>query len=228
MKPINYLFYFITLLPCGMKAQRTTAQSYSIAGYVTDSLTDKSITGAFAELLIKGLPASNTKTDNGGHFQLRNSKPVAFQIRITLNGYNTYTSSIKEMNPSIINYNLGKISLLANTNGKPPDNTKPVTPPPAKVIIPTTEFLQQKMKNTSYVLTKGGYTLFYALNPDLKDKTEVPSDHKIVYPTLPQFQPVKRMFKKRFKKDKKRNEPYIYVKNDLHSYFFEGAPVAIS
>jgi hypothetical protein len=170
-------------------------QEFSIIGLVIDSSDQKRLPAAKVELLISENSLKTVLTNSDGYFNLNFSKLQAFRIRVSLDGYRIYTSSLTEVNPSTKNISLGTISL-----------SKIITD-----IISTREFVTQNLINIHYVTTEGAYILFYALNPDLKEKSEVPRSYKRIYPSLPKFQPVKRIFKKRFKKDKKRDEPYIYA-----------------
>jgi hypothetical protein len=164
---------------------------------------------ATVELLTRNKVILATTTNSSGQFDLNPDKIVAFQLRISLSGYSTVTTRITEVNPSVSTYHLGSIGLLR----------RPIPQPVSKH-----QFLQQKFTTSKILATKGAYNLFYALNPELKEKTEVPSNYKIVYPTLPKFRPVKKRFNKRFKKDKKRDEPFIYTtKGEGHNYFQEVA-----
>jgi hypothetical protein len=49
------------------------------------------------------------------------------------------------------------------------------------------------------------------MNPGLRNKDNVPSNYSIKYPVLPKFKSFRKAFNKRYKKDKKRNGPYIYT-----------------
>lgn len=168
--------------------------NYTISGNIADSFTKKALAGAKVELLVDGGTATVATSNSDGHFSLRFSKPQTFQLRVGLDGYHTYMSASRQINLSQPNYDAGTILLT-----------------PAGRIISTDTLIQNKMVTMGYVPTKGATDLFYALNPELKGQSTVPANYTVKYPELPKFKPTKKKFNKRYKKDKKRNGPYIYT-----------------
>jgi len=195
MKPFKQLMIVLVSMPMMLISKAQVSQQYSVSGYIKDSATQQPLSGAKIELLFSGKSAGSTLSAKDGHFDIQISKLQAFGLRVSLKGYNSYSSGIIAVASYTHTYNIGEISLAK----------------PRVIMISKVELVNQKLNALHYLPTDGAYTLFYALNPVLRNKTEVPADYKIIYPILPKFKPVKRTFRKRFKKDKKKEEPYIYT-----------------
>ena len=120
---------------------------------------------------------------------------------MTLDKYRSYTSALTKFNRTQLSYNLGTIALSPTSTGSNATAT----------IVNKDTLIHTKMIALGYVPTQGAKNLFYAMNPGLRDKNEIPSNYLIKYPVLPKFKSFRKAFNKRYKKDKKRNGPYIYT-----------------
>jgi hypothetical protein len=219
----------IVLLPVIFSQQPTSRRAtsyYTVKGQVIDAETGKGIRGSRLRvaLIVGNKKILSPTPDMEGLFQMQLYKPTPFQVMVSSTEYYTYTTPVTSVQAGTFNYNVGIIRLRKINSDIKPDTTS--KPTPVKVAnIETTHFVQQKLMSNHYLPTKGAYDLYYALNPELRGKTEVPSNYTIRYPQLPNFRKTKRLFKKRFKKDKKRNEPYVYVWNWHQNQHVENEPV---
>jgi len=182
------------------------SQEFIISGTIVESATNSPLMGVSVDLMVKNASVQRVTTKEGGRFQFQSQKALTFQIRINFTGYQLYSSST--VTTSSRNTDMGVISLVKNET-KPPDNGPRI--PANKIKIPREKFVEQKLTSLKYLPTKGSRNFFYALNPALRDSIEVPSDYKVRYPTLPSFRSTKKKFNKQFKRDKKKDGPYIYA-----------------
>jgi hypothetical protein len=153
--------------------------------------------------MIRNRSTTADTTTSDGNFNIAYSKMDNFKLRISLKGYQPFTTSDNEFSARTAEYNMGTISLQKIKADS----------------VSASNLVTNSMTALHFLPTKGASTLFYAYNPRLKNMDRVPANYPIVYPRLPAFKTSKRIFKKRFKKDKKRNEPYIYTSSqDLHKH----------
>lgn len=195
--------FFIPVLflisAAGVNAQQQ--QQYTVSGNVIDGVSRQSLANATIVLLIKGIPVYTDHSNSDGYFSFPFSKLQDFTVRVTLNKYRSYISPLTKFNRTQFSYNLGTIALSPTSTGSNVTAT----------IVNKDTLIHSKMMALGYVPTQGAKTLFYAMNPGLRDKNEVPSNYLIKYPVLPKFKSFRKAFNKRYKKDKKRKGPYIYT-----------------
>ncbi len=200
-KHLATILFIISLIPAKFSVGQQL--QYTISGSVVDASNTSSLSGVSVDLMVSNRSVQRVTTREDGKFQFQSTKPLTFQIRINFSGYDLYSSSA--MTTSSRSTDVGEIRLVRAQSPAVAPGTRPI-----KVRIATPNFIQQKLTSLKYLPTKGGMNLFYALNPGLKDSVEVSSDFKVRYPELPSFSSRKRRFNKQFKKDKKKNGPYIY------------------
>ena len=196
-QPIAFAFFLSLLLFTGVFNGASQQQQYIVSGNVINGVNRRALANAAVELIIKETVVHTDHSNSDGHFSFSFPKLQDFTVRISLNGYTTYTSPVQSFNRSQFNYNLGTIPLSPSQS--------------VKEIVNTDTLIRNKMITVGYVPTQGAWNLFYAMNPSLKGKDQIPSNYSIRYPVLPKFRAFRKTFNKRYKKDKKRNGPYIYT-----------------
>ncbi|WP_121354373.1 hypothetical protein [Flavisolibacter nicotianae] len=187
-------------------------------------------------------------TNADGVYRFSPSQLHNFRIDITQQGYEAYSSQVYNSTALLRNrqYILPAIYLVppkapeqspGRTDQPPTDNRKPPANRPQTDTTPSPKevYLQQKLLNDYHVLpSPSAYALYYALNPGLKDMTQVPAGYIIRRPQTPAFTTeMRRDFSQQFKDDSQNDEgaqsslsDSIRVFTDTYQRTFDAARIA--
>lgn len=192
------------MLPCILIISSLNAQRQSnIYGFVSDKSTKSALIEARVDLKSAEsrnvIQTSHTDSEGGFSFSLGDTS-TTYVVEVSYPEYETTSSKEFELNKMYETVNLGTIYLRKN------ETIKIV----AKIdTIPVAQFVDNKLDAANIFPTKGAYNLLYALNPVLNDMIEIPDNYTIRYPEFPGFKSTRKSYNSRFKKDKKKGEPFI-------------------
>lgn len=195
------LSVFLLVLIGGTEAQNRN--QYTVRGIVFDASTKLPLRNV--SVILKNADSNliviRATTSAEGQYTLTAKRSNAsFIAEASLSGYTTASSTKFYLNNSL-EINLDPIYLEKK-------NSSAVVTPPVTDVTPH-QLIENKFHALNILPTEGAYELFYALNPSLENKELIKSNYEIKYPRFPDFNPVRKKFNKRFKKDKRKGEPFI-------------------
>lgn len=196
------LTVFLVVLSGSIDAQ--TRSQYTIRGIVFDATANTPLRNV--KVVLKNADSNiviqTTTTSAEGQYALITKRSSSsFIAEASISGYITNRSQRFNLNAAG-EINLDPIYLQKKGSGGTG------TPVHVDTLSPD-KMLEKKFLALNYLPTNGAYELFYALNPALRNKDMVPDNYNLKYPRLPEFGSVRKKFNRRFKKDKKRGEPFI-------------------
>lgn len=203
MKKIIYILHVFIFVCMGMQAQTL----YYIRGYVYDANSNSPLNNAKVALknADNNSVLNNTKTNSDGQFIFSVKTTYAFIAEASMDGYTTKSTAKFYFGEFQESVTLDKIYLQKNGSPVVIDPVHIDTLPPEKVI-------EKRFNALDILPTAGAYELFFALNPELKSKKQIPDNYEIKYPKFPSFSESRQIFNQRFKKDKRKGEPFISKK----------------
>ncbi len=204
------VMFFMLALTNMVSAQRKKVNYFTISGFVLDRTNGNPLTGAYVQVIAHNEPVVRGYSGDRGDFNLSTYQLLtSFKMEISFAGYETFTSNEIKADTSKP-YNAGRILLnriaVRDTSG---NRQIPDVPPVQNIPVTKEEVIKDHFRGNNILPTNGAYELFYALNPELRDRKEVPRNYHIVTPEFPRFNESKRLFNERFKLDKNKEEPYI-------------------
>lgn len=212
----------------------------SFSGRVFDQKTRAALAGVLVQVVGEnGQSDLSLRTNADGAYSFDARKFKSLQLSVQMNGYENYLSQVYQ--PSVMyrreNTRFDDIFLVQITKPNPPPdnhanyptNPNPTTTNPSHRLdsTPTERYLNQKLFTDFHVLpTSSAYALYYALNPQLKNATNVPSAYDIRRPQTREFtQTMKRDFSSGFKYDSEK-DPVVQTgltdSIDAYVRFYDG------
>ncbi|MEO6070263.1 MAG: carboxypeptidase-like regulatory domain-containing protein, partial [Chitinophagaceae bacterium] len=211
----------------------TAPQQASFSGRVFEQDTRNSLSGA--RVVVTNADSNKvsvvTETNADGYYRFTSNSLINFSIEVTKSGYAKYTSDRYNSRTMMANRQqaLPDIYLIKNreggtTDGQRPPNNPTQNPPQVKdtTPLPREEFLSKKLLNDFNVLpTASAYALYYALNPGLKDLSQVPPDYQIIRPHTTLFtSSLRKELSKKFSDDSEKDNAMQQALQDSVTLFF--------
>ena len=215
--------------------------SLRVRGKVIDNSNRRPIVSALVILRASNIRSiRRSRTNSDGYFVFDTLPYLkSFTIEVQKENYSTYNSGAYSSKPDQKMFDAGVIALnlkdystgdrtnpnlpgdrdtpnsTDDRNNPNPGNDKPtvVTPPSIKY-ADTTTFVQNTLVDNSILPTNGAKELFYALNPELRNRSSVPANYRYRLPDFPRPDSrTEKQFNEQFKQDKNK-DPKLFMLND--------------